>query len=274
MIATPTVRAALEQSGLVPVDARVLLGHVLGRDRAWLLAHAGEPLDATQAQAFFALARRRRDGEPVAYLVGLREFWGLPLRVTPAVLIPRPETETLVEAMLARLPVDRDLRVLDLGTGSGAVALAIARERPRVQVVATDVSEQALDVARDNASRLAIANVAFVRADWYAGVPGEAFDAIVSNPPYIAPGDPHLELGDLRHEPRLAHAPPGDALASLRAIVTGAPGRVRDGGWLAVEHGYDQSTAVARLFAAAGFGEVQALRDLAGIDRVVVGRRA
>ncbi len=271
---TPSVRAAIEQSGLVPVDARVLIGHVLQRDRAWVIAHAGDRLAREQAQAFFALAKRRRDGEPVAYLVGVREFWGMPLRVTPAVLIPRPETETLVEAALARLPADRDVRVLDLGTGSGAVALAIARERPRALVVASDVSDEALAVARENAARLAIGNVAFVRADWYAGVPEGTFDAVVSNPPYVAVGDPHLAQGDLRHEPKLALTPQGDALAALRAIASGAPRRLAAGGWLAVEHGYDQSAPVSRLLATAGFADVQALRDLAGIGRVVVGRWA
>ena len=169
--AMPSVRGALETSGLVPVDARVLLAHVLGCDRAWLIAHAGDALSRDAAQAFFALAKRRRDGEPVAYLTGRREFWGLDLAVTPAVLIPRPETETLVEVALARLPVDRGVRVLDLGTGSGAIALALARERPQAEVVATDVSPEALDVARGNAARLAIGNVAFLRSDWYAGVP-------------------------------------------------------------------------------------------------------
>ena len=209
-----TVRAALAQSGLVPVDAQVLLAHALGVNRAWLIAHAADPLPAASAAAFLALAKRRRDGEPVAYLTGIREFWGLPLAVTPAVLIPRPETETLVELALARLPPDRPVSVLDLGTGSGAVALAIARERPRARVVATDVSPDALAVARDNARRLGIANVAFLRSDWYEALPAESrFDAVVSNPPYVRAGDPHLGEGDLRFEPAAALSPGGDGWA-------------------------------------------------------------
>jgi release factor glutamine methyltransferase len=269
----PTVGAALAQSGLVPVDARALMAHVLGVDRAWLVAHDRDPLDRAQADAFFALAKRRRDGEPVAYLTGRREFWGLDLAVTPAVLIPRPETETLVEAALTLLPGDRAARVLDLGTGSGAIALAIARERPRADVVATDVDPDALDVARGNALRLGIANVTFVRSNWYADVASGGFDLIASNPPYVATEDPHLSEGDLRFEPRRALTPGGDGLAALKAIVLGAPAHLLSGGWLLVEHGFDQSGSVRALFEAAGFAAVAARRDLAGIDRVVTGRR-
>ena len=267
-----TLRAAIEQSGLVPVDAHALLAHVLKRERAWLIAHAGDPLEHADANAFFALAKRRRDGEPVAYLVGRREFWGLMLDVSPAVLIPRPETETVVEAALTRLPDDRPLRLLDLGTGSGAIALALAHERPRAQVTATDVSDEALAVARANAQGLGIANVAFVRADWYAGSLDGPFDAIVSNPPYVAPNDPHLQEGDLRFEPRVALSPRFDALAALAAIIGGAPAHLVDRGVLVVEHGYDQAEAVARFFDGGGFVDVRAYRDLAGIPRVVAGR--
>ena len=271
-VAPATVRAALAQSGLVPVDAQVLLAHALGVNRAWLIAHAADPLPAASAAAFLALAKRRRDGEPVAYLTGVREFWGLPLAVTPAVLIPRPETETLVELALARLPPDRPVSVLDLGTGSGAVALAIARERPQARVLATDVSPDALAVAEGNARRLGLANVAFLRSDWYAAVPADPFDAIVSNPPYVAAGDPHLAAGDLRHEPPAALSPGGDGLDALRIIVAGAPARLAPGGTLVVEHGYDQGEAVQALFRAAGFSDVAAIRDLAGMARAVAGR--
>lgn len=266
-----TVRRALDQSGLVPVDARALLAHVTGRDRAWLIAHANDPLARSEADAFFALAKRRREGEPVAYLTGHREFWGLDIAVTRAVLIPRPETETLVEAALARLPADRPLCVLDLGTGSGAVALAIARERPQAKVLATDVSADALDVATANANRLGMPNVEFLRADWYAGVPAGPFDAIVSNPPYVAAHDEHLDEGDLRFEPRLSLSPGGDGLAALKAIVFGAAERLVDGGALVVEHGHDQSDTVRAMFRTAGFDGIVALRDLAGIPRVVAG---
>ncbi len=267
------VRTALAQSGLVPIDAQVLLAHVLGRDRAWLVAHRDDPLARDDAGAFFSLAKRRRDGEPVAHLTGVREFWGLALSVTPDVLIPRPETETVVEIALARLPDDRPLRVLDLGTGSGAIALAIARERPRARVVATDVVAPALTLARSNAKRLAIANVEFVRSDWYAQVAPEArFDAIVSNPPYVAAHDPHLAEGDLRFEPRSALVSGTSGLDALRVIVAGARERLVPGGALVVEHGYDQSERVRTLFAAAGLADVTTARDLAGIERVVAGR--
>jgi release factor glutamine methyltransferase len=273
-----TVRRALAQSGLVPLDARVLLTHVLGKDRAWLIAHGDEALPREQSDAFFALAARRRDGEPVAYLTGVREFWGLPLVVSPAVLIPRPETETLVELVLARLPKDRDARVLDLGTGSGAIALAIAHERPRATILATDVSADALDVARDNARRLGIANVEFAQSDWYDRVApawqGGAFDLIASNPPYVAAGDPHLGEGDVRFEPERSLTPGGDGLAAIMRIVAGARERLVSGGALVVEHGYDQAERVRALFAAAGFTDIVAARDLAGIPRVVAGRSA
>ena len=269
---TPTVRQALVQSGLVPVDAQVLLAHALGCARTWLVAHADDPLPRLQADAFFALAKRRRAGEPVAYLTGTREFWGLALRVTPDVLIPRPETETLVELALEWLPRDGAPRVLDLGTGSGAIALAIAKERPRARVVATDASAAALAVARDNAALHALTNVAFAQADWYDGMPDGAFDLVVSNPPYVAAGDPHLAAGDLRFEPAAALASGVDGLAALRTIIAGAPPRLARGGALAVEHGYDQSPAVQELMRDAGFGQVTVRRDLAGIPRVVGGR--
>jgi len=277
MTANVTVRGALAQSGLVPLDAQVLLAHLLGRDRAWLVAHGDDALPRERADAFLALARRRRDGEPVAYLTGAREFWGLTLQVSPAVLIPRPETETLVELALARLPNDRDVRVLDLGTGSGAIALAIARERPRAAVLATDVSAAALDVARENARRLSVGNIEFAPADWYEGVAavwrGAAFDLIASNPPYVAAADPHLREGDVRFEPDRALTPGGDGLGAIAQVVAGAREFLLPGGTLAVEHGHDQADTVRALFAAAGFAEVIGARDLAGIPRVVAGLR-
>ena len=269
-----TVRRALVQAGLIPIDAQVLLAHALGVDRAWLLAHATDELSRARADAFFALAKRRREGEPVAYLTGRREFHGLDLAVTPAVLVPRPETETLVDAALERLPGDRPLRVVDLGTGSGAIALAIAHARPNARVIATDVSDDALAVARDNAKHLRLENVAFTLGSWYDALGGDAgpFDAILANPPYVADGDPHLGEGDLRHEPSVALSPGGDGLDALRIIVAGARSRLADGGWLGVEHGYDQSEAVRDLFAEAGLVAIEARRDLAGIPRVVLGR--
>lgn len=271
MTEPPTIRAALEGSGLVPLDAQVLLAHVIGRDRTWLAAHAGEALPRTAADSFFALAKRRRDGEPVAYLTGVREFWGLALAVSPVVLIPRPETETLVELALARLSDDRDIAVLDLGTGSGAIALAIARERPRATVIATDKSAEAAALARANAQRLSLTNVDVRHGDWFAGLPNTLFDLIAANPPYVAAADPHLGEGDVRFEPRAALTPGDDGLAALRTIVGGARSYLARGGTLVVEHGYDQSAAVRALFAAAGFTDIVAARDLAGIPRVVAG---
>jgi len=267
------VRDALAQCGLAPVDAQVLLAHVVGRDRAWLVAHRDDVLATAQADAFLALAQRRRDGEPVAYLTGLKEFWGLPLRVSNAVLVPRPETETLVELALEWIARDADARVLDLATGSGAVALAIAHERPRAHVVATDISEAALAVARDNAGRLGLANVECVESDWWRALGGQRFDVIVSNPPYVAAGDPHLAQGDLRFEPTLALVAQGGGLAALRTIVAGAPRFLAPGGALAVEHGFDQSDPVQALFRESGFARIVVRCDLAGIARVVGARR-
>jgi release factor glutamine methyltransferase len=277
-MSTPmTVRRALETSGLVPGDAQVLLAHVLGTNRAWLAAHAADSVSPAQANAFFALADRRRKGEPVAYLTGVREFWGLQLIVTPAVLVPRPETETLVELALAWLDEERDARVLDLGTGSGAIALAIASERPKARVLATDVSPPALDVARANAERLGLRNVELALSDWFSAVPplyhGAPFDLIVSNPPYVDAGDPHLTAAELRHEPAIALSPRGDGLSAVRQIVSGAMSLLRPDGGVIVEHGYDQGNTVRELFVGAGYVDIAAARDLAGIFRVVGGRR-
>ncbi len=270
-----TVAQALAQSGLVPVDAQVLLAYAVGNTRAWLTAHADESLTPNAAARFFSLARRRRDGEPIAYLTGVREFWGLSLLVTQNVMIPRPETETLVERALARLAPDRALHVLDLGTGSGAIALALARERRRAHIVATDVSEAALRVADANARRLGLYNVSFILTDWYDGIElsseRPAFDVIVSNPPYIAAGDRHLGEGDLRFEPMAALTPGGNGLSALSTIIAGAPRRLAPGGWLIVEHGYDQQDDVRALFASAGFFDLESTRDLAGIPRVCAG---
>lgn len=272
-MSTPiTVSRALSVSGLVPFEAKLLLAHVLGRDRAWLAAHADEAVNAEQAKTFDALARRRRDGEPVAYLIGRREFYGLDLEITPDVLIPRPETELLVELTLARLPADRETRVLDLGTGSGAVALAVAAARRKSQVIGTDVSTPALALATRNAARLGIGNISFVESDWFDALPHDRFDLIAGNPPYVAAGDPHLTEGDLRHEPRQALTSGGDGLRAIRAIVATAPAHLAPGGWLLLEHGHDQADAVGELFRDAGFAEGGAARDLAGILRVSYGR--
>ncbi|WP_397608169.1 peptide chain release factor N(5)-glutamine methyltransferase [Silanimonas sp.] len=254
-------------------DAELLLAHVLGKDRTWLFTHAGDPLDDAAALRFEALVERRRAGEPVAYLVGQRGFWRFDLEVTPDTLIPRADTECLVEQALARLPNDRPLRLLDLGTGTGAIALALANERPRAGVVAVDLSPGAAAVARRNALRVGVAERVEVREGaWFAPVAGERFDLIASNPPYIEDDDPHLAEGDLRFEPRSALASGADGLDDLRLIVRDAPAHLRPGGWLLVEHGWQQGTAVRALFDAAGFNDIGTVGDLEGRDRVTLGR--
>ena len=270
---TPTVRQALAALGPRPLRTRRRCSRTRWDARArGSLAHDDDPLPRLQADAFFALAKRRRAGEPVAYLTGTREFWGLSLRVTPDVLIPRPETETLVELALEWLPRDGAPRVLDLGTGSGAIALAIAAERPRARAIADDASVAALAVARavprgwhwrtwSSRRRRLVRR----RALWLVR-------SIVSNPPYVAAGDPHLAAGDLRYEPAGALASGVDGLAALRTIIGGAPMRLAAGGALAVEHGYNQSPAVQDLLRDAGFVRHHRRRDLAGIPRVVGGR--
>ncbi len=254
-------------------EAELLLAHALGKDRTWLFTHADDPLDDAAALRFEALVERRRAGEPVAYLVGQRGFWRFDLEVTPDTLIPRADTECLVEQALARLPKDRPLRLVDLGTGTGAIALALATERPRANVVAVDLSPGAVAVARRNAQRLGLAARVEVREGaWFAPVAGESFDLIASNPPYIEADDPHLAEGDLRFEPRSALASGADGLDDLRLIVRDAPAHLRPGGWLLVEHGWQQGAAVRALFDAAGFIDIGTERDLEGRDRVTLGR--
>ena len=253
-------------------EAELLLLDVLGRERSWLFAHATDPVDAATEAAFAQLLQRRLAGEPVAYLLGRRGFWTLDLAVTPATLIPRPETERLVELALERLPPDRPLRVADLGTGSGAIALALASERPQAQVLATDMSADALAVAAANAQRHALGNVSVRLGPWYAPLAGERFDLIVTNPPYIAAGDPHLEQGDLRFEPPTALASGADGLDDIRLIIAGAPAHLTAGGWLLIEHGWDQGAPIRALLEQAGFTAVSTEVDLEQRDRVSLGR--
>jgi release factor glutamine methyltransferase len=255
-------------------EAEILLAHVLGVSRAWLLAHADDVFDDARCAAFEGLLARRARGVPVAYLVGTRGFHVLELEVTPDVLIPRPETELLVEQALQRIPVDAASAVADLGTGSGAVALAIAHARPNAHVVATDASEAALDVARRNASRSRIGNVAFARGDWCAALDDARFDVIVSNPPYIAEADPHLREGDLRFEPVAALASGTDGLDAIRVIVRKARAHLRNGGWLLLEHGHDQGVSVRALLEGQGYRDVFTSRDLETRERVSGGRHA
>lgn len=255
-------------------DAEALLIHALGRDRAWLFAHATDAMPPEAFQRYESLLSRRAQGEPVAYLLGRRAFWTLQLETTPAVLIPRPETELLVEHAVSRIAIDRAAQVADLGTGSGAIALSIAVERPLARVVATDVSEEALSVAQANAATHEIRNVEFRRGDWLSPLAGERFDVIASNPPYIAAGDPHLQQGDLRFEPPGALASGSDGLDAIRIIVRDSPAHLLPGGWLLLEHGWEQGEAVRGLLQAAGFVEVATVCDLEGRDRVTLGRRA
>ena len=253
-------------------EAELLLLHVLGRERGWLFAHATDLLDPATTEAFAALLQRRIAGEPVAYLLGRRGFWTLDLAVSPATLIPRPETERLVELALERLPEGMPLRIADLGTGSGAIALALASERPLAQIVATDMSGDAIAVAAGNARQHGLANVAFRQGSWHAPLAGERFDLIASNPPYIASDDPHLAQGDLRFEPATALASGHDGLDDIRLIIAGAPAHLQPGGWLLMEHGWDQGEAIRALLEGAGFVEVETALDLEQRDRVSLGR--
>jgi release factor glutamine methyltransferase len=251
----------------------LLLAHALDRTRAWLFAWPEHVPTPAQADAFERLVEARASGQPVAYLLGRRAFWSLDLAVTPAVLIPRPETELLVELALERLPRDVACAVADLGTGSGAIALAIASERPLARVRATDLSADALAVARANAHRLALSHVEFVHGDWCAALGDMRFDLIASNPPYIAAGDPHLARGDLRHEPACALASGVDGLDAIRAIIATAPSHLLSAGWLLLEHGWNQGPQVRELLVRAGFSAVDSARDVAGHERITSARR-
>ncbi|MFS2135672.1 peptide chain release factor N(5)-glutamine methyltransferase [Duganella sp. Dugasp56] len=265
-----TIAALQVQSLLDPLDNRILLCHALGLSRVGLITQSELALDQDQAARFAALVRRRLDGEPIAYIVGQREFFGLPFEVNGAVLIPRPDTELLVELALERLPPRG--RVLDMGTGSGAIAVALAHTRRDAEVTALDVSADALAVARRNAAANQ-ARVAFLQSDWYAALDGAPpFDVIVSNPPYIASGDRHLSEGDLRYEPAGALTDHADGLSALRIIIAGAAQRLKPRGWLLMEHGYDQSAAVRQLLTEQGYTDVQSWTDLAGIERVTGAR--
>ena len=271
-----TVESALRsaRARLAPGEAELLLVHVLGRDHGWLYAHGTDPLAPAHAERFAALVARRAAGEPVAYLTGRRGFWTLDLQVGPDTLIPRPETELVVELALERIPAGQASRVADLGTGSGAIALAIASERPLASVLATDASAAALEVARANAAAAGLHNVALRHGNWFAPLAGERFDLVASNPPYIAAGDPHLGQGDLRHEPASALASGRDGLDDIRAIIAAAPAHLVPGGWLLLEHGHDQGAAVRDLLRQAGFAEVVTALDLEQRGRVSLGRTA
>ncbi|HSI44436.1 MAG TPA: peptide chain release factor N(5)-glutamine methyltransferase [Methylotenera sp.] len=254
------------------LEAQLLLQTALKADRAWLISHENDALGANIHAVFEASVLRRLRGEPIAYILGYREFYGMELIVTPATLIPRPDTETLVEAALAKLSKDKPHLVLDLGTGSGAIALAIAKNRPKTNLIATDASTAVLEIAKKNALHLKIPNVRFQKIDWFDGIQQERFDIIVSNPPYIEENDAHLKQGDLRFEPISALASGTDGLDDIRNIIADCLIYLKPQGWLMLEHGYQQAEAVADLMADIGLVDIATLQDLGGNDRVTIGK--
>ncbi|NOZ10353.1 MAG: peptide chain release factor N(5)-glutamine methyltransferase [Gammaproteobacteria bacterium] len=266
--------ATLEQISPTPrLDAEILVCHASGLSRSQLIAQSNHSLDGLGCKQFDLLLQRRRKGEPIAYITGHKEFWSLDLEVTPDTLIPRPETEHLVEQALIHIPPDRPIQarpfsVADLGTGSGAVALALARERPQSQIVATDISEKAIAVARQNAHNLGINNIEFHQGDWFAPLADTQFDLIVSNPPYVRQTDPHLGEGDVRFEPKAALTSGAEGLDAICKLVTQAPNFLAERGWLVLEHGYDQAEAVMELLKGAGFNHCATYRDLNDQPRV------
>lgn len=266
--------AALLNNDEVTLEVQLLLQHVLNVNRAWLIAHADDTLPPEQHAAFETLFQRRLNGEPIAYILGAREFYGLHLKVTPDTLIPRPDTETLVDAALSKIPQNdhhNGIKLLDLGTGTGAIALAIAKHRPQTQVTAVDASESALKIAQENAELLGITNITFVQSNWFAELNNQTFDFIVSNPPYIEENDPHLNQGDLRFEPRTALASGVDGLDDIRKIIKHATTHLNAEGWLMLEHGYNQAESVADLLLQAEFTQIEHFQDLAGVQRVTLG---
>ncbi|MGZ3241187.1 MAG: peptide chain release factor N(5)-glutamine methyltransferase [Burkholderiaceae bacterium] len=260
-----TIASLLHHPPLVALETRILISHALQLSRVQLITQSGRALTEDEAQRLTTLFQRRRNGEPIAYIIGEREFYGLSFHVTPDVLIPRPETELLVELALEYLPENG--RVLDMGTGSGAIAVAIAYARPDVAMTALDVSEAALTIARRNAAHHQ-AQIEFLQSDWYGALADQRFDIIVANPPYIVSGDTHLSQGDLRFEPISALTDHADGLSALRTIIGGASRHLTPEGWLLMEHGYDQAQNVRALLEAEKFSQVQSWKDLAGIERV------
>ncbi|MBI4807615.1 MAG: peptide chain release factor N(5)-glutamine methyltransferase [Nitrosomonadales bacterium] len=264
-----SLKAALEQSAAeARIEVQMLLQRSLHVSRAYLLAHPEQILEASQQAAYDTMLQRRLRGEPIAHILGEREFFGLNFKVTSAALIPRPETELLVELALQRIPQHGGCRVLDLGTGTGAIGLSIAHDRPDVEVVAVDASQGALEVARENAQRMTISNTSFVQSDWFEALGAQHFKIIVSNPPYIAVADPHLAQGDVRFEPVSALVSGVDGLEDIRQIVARAGEFLERGGWLLLEHGYDQAQSVREILLLNGYEDVFSAKDIAGIERV------
>lgn len=273
-LAAASARLTGLPDGSPRLEAELLLGEATGLDRARMLAWPDTPLGSDARRRLAALVERRSRGEPIAHILGCQGFWTLDLQVTPDTLIPRPETELLVEIALAQLPADVPLLVADLGTGSGAIAAALARERPAWTLIAADVSFAALEVARTNARHLQLTNLHALAGSWLATFAPGSLDAVLSNPPYVRANDPHLTRGDLRYEPHSALAAGPDGLDAIRRIAAAAPDKLKPGGLIALEHGYDQGAAVRDLLAQAGLTGTQTMRDLAGHERVTLGRRS
>lgn len=278
--AATTFSSAVEAaaSELAPIsdssrlDAEVLLAHLLGESRTFLRTWPDRTLSLTQLHSYCKLVAQRRNGCPIAYLTGTREFWSMDFNVNPAVLIPRPETELLVESALELYPIDQQISVLDLGTGSGIVGIAIARERPQSQVLCTDISLEAIRIAQGNASKFSLNNICFIESDWFKLVTGQKFDLIVSNPPYIADNDPYLDGGDLLYEPKIALRSGPRGLDALRAIADQARARLKSGGFLLLEHGFDQGPSLERLLSAYGYQQISRRKDLQGHPRMTLSR--
>ena len=277
---TPTIRhllAAAEkqihnsQDTNARLESEILLAFLLNKARSYLYTWPEKELTTEQSSQYHQLVERRCAGEPVAYITGSKEFWGLPLTVTPDTLIPRPETEHLVEIALQHIPADKPSRIADLGTGSGAIALAIASERPKAIIEACDSSAAAIAVAKQNQSQLNIPNVQFSTGSWFQTLTSEPFDIVISNPPYVAEGDPHLSQGDLRFEPSQALSSGVDGLNDIREIIQTATQHINNAGWLLLEHGFDQADAVVSLFEEAGYSEVECFRDYAKLERATIG---
>jgi release factor glutamine methyltransferase len=262
----------LVNSSNAKLESQLLLQYLLNVNRAWLISHQDDALEANIHEAYRALINRRVNGEPIAYILGYREFYGLRLKVTPDTLIPRPDTETLVDAALAKIPLQKNLNICDLGTGSGAIALAIAKHHPQAHITALDASQAALDIAIENAQNLNIPNVTFILSDWFSAIQNKKFDIMVSNPPYIEAADAHLKQGDLRFEPLSALASGQDGLDAIRSIIAQAPQHLNPHGYLLLEHGYNQAKAVADLLKQAGFGKIETIKDLGGNERVTLGK--
>jgi release factor glutamine methyltransferase len=263
----------LNGSSSARFDVEILMAHVLDSTRSFLYANPELELPSRCSEQFRKLIKQRALGEPIAYLTGCSEFWSLPLKVSPAVLIPRPETERLVEAALQKIPLKADWRIADLGTGSGAIALALASERKKCEILATDISRPAIKIAKENARQLNLEQIRFYQGSWAEPLKGK-FHLIVSNPPYIDAHDSHLARGDLRYEPRRALTPGLDGLSAIRVISNQAGPLLLDGGWLMFEHGWDQGSATRAILKDNGFSSIETLQDLAGHDRVTLGERA